>query len=284
MLQTTTPYDCSYYTEPQFYTIAGTCYDLQCSGSTGQSRAWNDFYSAKKERKAAKLADAIKGVGEGTASKFVEKGIFNSKPKSWNDFRSAIKTATQIGIISSEQERMILSTYREDNMSNLGYSSNSCKSVAYSCPEIIITSPSVFVPKTCTDVETQVIGNKAILYKVKVENADLLAGETENINVQLSVDPSQISLEPAYYNQYSTQLVNFNGQTGELLTQGQGRKQVDLPSSYLSNVSISGDYPILQPGEKRGVKMEVDVEIYKTSSNYFNPKVIKKSSNKITLK
>lgn len=42
--------------------------------------------------------------------------------------------------------------------------------------------------------------------------------------------------------------------------------------------------PILQPNEKRGVKMEVDVEVFKTNSKYFNSKVLKKSSNKITFK
>lgn len=347
ILKTISTYDCSYYTEPQYYTTVGTCYELECSGgASGQSKAWNEFYSAKKEKKAAKLADAIKGIGEGTAGKIVEKGIFNSKPKTWNDFKSSIKKATQMNLISQEQERMILSTYREDNMDNLGYSKNSCKSTPYSCQEVIITSPSVFIPKTCQNVDEQVINNKAVLYKIQIQNAELLADESESLNLRVSVDPNKINLESSYYNQYQVQLDNYNGQTASISINGVGRKQVNMPSNYLSNVTISGDYshadldvlvqnnalpmnnqeklnirykvksckigffgtcgigwdkeqtytsvldknntrinlPILQPNEKRGVKMEVDVEVFKTSSKYFNSSALKKVSNKITLK
>lgn len=347
ILKTTTYADCSYYTEPTFYVTTGTCYEVECSGSSsGQSKYWNDFYSAKKEQKAAKLADAIKGVGEGTADKLVASGIFNSKPKSWSDFKSAINKAVQQQIISENQKRMILSTYREDNMSNLGYSSNSCKSVPYSCQEVIVTSPSIYVPKTCTYVDEQVVNSKAILYKIHVSNSELLTGETEKLSLTLSGNQNEIYLSPTYYNKYQVQLSQYDGHSAEILIQGIGRNQVDMPRDFLRQVVITGDYknadlevtvspqalslnnqetlnirykvktckigflgscgigwdqeqtftgiidkefskfkaPILQPNEKKGIKMIVEAEVYKSGSKHYNSKALRKDSDKITLK
>lgn len=347
ILKTTTYEDCSYYTEPTYYVTTGTCYEMECSGSSsGQSKYWNDFYSAKKEQKAAKLADAIKGVGEGTAGKLVTSGIFNSKPKSWGEFKNSINKAVQQNIITEDQKRMILSTYREDNMSNLGYSSNSCKSTPYACQEVIVTSPSVYIPKTCTYVDEQVVNSKAVLYKINVTNSELLPGEVEKLSLTLSGNQNEIYLSPAYYNKYQTSLTKYNGQSAEVVIQGIGRNQVDMPRDFLKQVVITGDYknadlevtvsqqalplsndetlnirykvktckigflgscgigwdqeqtyigtitkeytrfkaPILQPNEKKGIKMIVEAEIFKSGSKYYNSKTLKKDSDKITLK
>lgn len=56
-----------------------------------KSDPWNCYWNVKNVDKEAILASKIRGVGATTAHKMVEAGAFNSKPRTWEEFKAEIK-------------------------------------------------------------------------------------------------------------------------------------------------------------------------------------------------
>lgn len=341
-------YECGYYSDPQVEVRAGTCYETTCTGGAGRSDAWDAFYSARKEEKASKLAAAIKGVGKVSAEALVAGNYFSSKPRSWDAFKTQIKLASSQGAITKQVEAMVLSTYRADNMSNLGYASGSCRSTPYPCDEVVIIREGYYVSQTCDDAVENVIEQKAVNYTFNVRGAVLLSSEVEKLTAVLSGDARETQLSQSFYNSYNLQVVANNGNQVVVDIQGTGRKQVDLPQDSLQSVNlipVNGnkaatlqvsvkptalparsteklviDYLVrtcavgafgtcglswdksesytqtltsaisnfqvpvnIRPGRK-GIRMEIEVKIYKQNSIFHNAEPVKKTTDKLTLK
>lgn len=347
VLVTPTAYECGSYQDPEVEVRNGTCYDVTCSGGAGKSPAWDAFYSAKKDAKATKLAQAIKGVGKTSADSLVAGNYFSSKPRSWNEFKNVITSAAANGAITEQVKSLVLSTYRFENMQNLGYSANSCQATPYPCQETVVTREGGYVPRTCVEDVEQVIEQKAVNYNFHVSGAVLLPSETEQITVSVSGDPLQTGVSSSYYNAYGSQVMAQSQNAAEVFLQATGRKQVDLPSNGLQAVSLipSGSaqatlqvsvapeilpvtaseslmvqyqvrtcqvgflgvcgpgwdrvenfvgkltHPLstfavatnLAPGRK-GLKMEVQVKVYKQNSLYHNANPLTKTTAKLPLK
>lgn len=346
----TTTKDCSYTTEPEFKIIpnAGNCIDYKCTGGAGKSPQWDAFYSAKKEDKAEALADAIKGVGAKTAEALITGGYFNSKPRTWDAFKTQIKKAAADKAITQSIATLVLSTYRSDNISVLGYASGACTELAYVCDDVILLRPSQRITKSCSHTDEYVIETKAVNYTFNVNNAVLLPFETEKLSLSVSGSASELELKPSYYNSYQFNVVSDSGNQVVVDVNGIGRKQVNLPESALQSVNLSNldsktanlqinlgpsaaipesstetvvaEYNVKQcsagflgckpfgwddehtytvtlnsastlipvpvtikPGSK-GIKMEIDVKLYKQNSIYHNAKPIEKTTQKISIK
>jgi hypothetical protein len=346
VIVTPTTYECGYNQDPLTEVRQGTCYDVTCSGDGGKSPNWDAFYSAKKAEKASKLAAAIKGVGKTSADSLVAGGYFSSKPRTWEAFKTEVKKAAAAGAITEQVKTMVLSTYREDNMANLGYASGSCQHTAYACNEVVVVREGGYVPQTCVENVEQVLDQKAVFYTFKVQGATLLPTETETISVSLSGEPAESTVKSSYYNSYNAATVQNGNGTAVMMLQATGRKQVDLPvsgfqsvnlvansanqatlqinvassilpataseslvvlytvrtctigflgacgigwdktenyTSKLTNTVSSFTVPATISG-KKGVKMEVQVKVFKQNSMYHNANPVTATTNRITLK
>ncbi len=339
-------YECGYYEEPQVIERTGTCYEVKCSGGAGRSEAWDAFYSARKAEKPSKLAAAIKGVGKASAEALVAGNYFSSKPRSWDSFKSEITAAANSGAITQQVKTMVLSTYRADNMANLGYAAGSCTSVPYSCQEVVIVQEGYYVPRTCDDSRETVIDTKVLNVTMDVKGAVLLPSEVDKVSVTLSGAISEISVSQGIYNNYSAHVAEVNGNSILLEIDGAGRRQVKMPENALQSVSLipGGSHVTLQvgvapfalpvvPTEKsiveytvktcavgffgscgigwdktesfygeltqatslfdapikiakgrNGIRMEVDVKIYKQNSIYHDARPVSRTTEKITIK
>ena len=118
-------------------------------------------------------------MGKASAEALVAGGYFNSKPKSWDAFKSVIKSAAQAGAISEQVQTLVLSNYRNENMASLGYSGG-CTSTPYACNEVFIVQDGYYVAKTCDNAIEQVIERKQLRFQFNVQNAAHLPSESEN--------------------------------------------------------------------------------------------------------
>lgn len=241
-------YECGYEVDPVVQVVSGTCYDVSCQGGAGKSELWNAFFSAKKEEKPSRLAQAIKGVGKASAESLVAGGYFNSKPKSWDAFKSVINQAAANGAITQQVKTLVLSNYRNENMANLGYNGG-CTSTPYTCEEVNIIQAGYYVPKTCDAPVEQVIDTKPVSYQFNVQNAVLLPTEQESLVFNLTALPSEATLNPSVYNKYSFQAQQVSDNQIVVNVQGVARNQVSLPSNAIQSVAlipVSGNSATLQ--------------------------------------
>ncbi len=336
-------YECGFPVEPVVQVVTGTCYETTCQGGAGKSPLWDAFYSARKEEKPSRLAAAIKGVGQASADPLVAGGYFNSKPKSWDAFKSVINSAASNGAITQQVKTLVLSNYRNENMANLGYNGG-CSSTPYACEEVHVIQEGYYVQRTCDAPVEQPIESKLMSFEFNVENSVLLRSENENLELSVSAEPSETSMKEAYYNKYSL-AADLTGPNHIVVTlTGAGRKQVALPKGALQSVTLTGTgattadlevsvSPNILPaaqGEqllikyevksckigflpcivwdkkeiftkpatgaitkipvssplvgKKGLKMQVDVEVYKQNSIYHNNKPLSKDTESIKLK
>lgn len=347
MVLTHNYYECGYYQEPEVVIRPGTCYEVICQGGAGRSPAWDAFYSARKEEKATKLAAAIKGVGKASAESLVQANYFYSKPRSWEAFKAEINRAAQSGVITQQVKALVLSTYRNDNISNLGYASGSCTYTPYACDEVVVIREGQYVSRTCDDPRETVIDSKQMNYSIRVDNSVLLPSEVEKLNLSLSGQASESNLKSSIYNNYSLQIVGQNESSTQLILSGVSRRLVNLPSDsllsvalvpqgaqlanlqisvspgalpannteqlavsfevrtcnigllglcgfswdkkqtfngFINNGMVSFKAPTGLPVSSRGVKMEVQVKIYKMNSMYHNAQPVVKTTRTIKLK
>tara|TARA_B110001454_G_scaffold219204_1_gene252264 strand:+ start:78261 stop:79436 length:1176 start_codon:yes stop_codon:yes gene_type:complete len=336
-------YECGFPVEPTVQVVQGTCYDTTCSGGAGKSPLWDAFYSARKEEKPSRLAAAIKGVGQASADPLVAGGYFNSKPKSWNAFKSVINSAAANGAITQQVKTLVLSNYRNENMANLGYAGG-CTSTPYTCDEVHVIQEGYYVQRTCDAPVEQPIESRQVSFEFNVENSILLPSETENIELSVSPEAGEISMKEAYYNKYAIQAQQTGPNHIVVSIDGAARKQVPLPKGSLQSVSLTATgattadlqvsvspaiLPVAQGEQlvikyevksckigffpcitwdkketftklatgptttipvssplvgKKGLKMQVDVEVYKSNSIYHNAKPLSKDTESIKLK
>lgn len=339
-------YECGYYQEPEILVRPGTCYELKCEGGAGRSPNWDAFYSAKKAEKASKLAKAIKGIGKSSADALVDGGSFSTKPRSWEAFKSEINSAANSGAISQQVKTLVLSTYRADNMSNLGYASGNCHDTVYSCDEVTVLREGQYISQQCDEPRESLVDSKLMNYSFQIKGAVLLPSETEALRLSLSGSPEEMTLGATEYNNYSSQILSAGENQVVVAINGTGRKQVDLPRTSIQSVSLipanrssvtlqisvaaaalpaqgseqliaayevrtckigffgtcgigwdkkesfigqvtgvvtSFGAPItIQPGSK-GIRMEVEVKVYKQNSIYHNARPVIQTTEKLTL-
>lgn len=340
-------YECGYNVDPVVQIVQGTCYDVSCQGGAGKSELWNAFFSARKEEKPARLAQAIKGVGQSSAEALVNGGYFNSKPKSWDAFKSVINQAAASGAISQQVKTLVLSNFRNENMANLGYNGGGCTSVPYTCEEVTIIQDGYYVSKTCDAPVEHVINTKQMNYQFNIQNAVLLPSEQESLSFNLTAIPSDATLSPSIYNKYTFQTQQVAENQVHVNVMGVTRNQVALPSDAIQSVAlipVDGSSATLQvsvlpailpvneqeqlvisyevksckmgflpcgvvswdekktftanikdavtsipvastlTGAKKGIKIDVEIKVYKQNSIYHNAKPVTKKADAIKLK
>lgn len=242
ILRVTTPIDCSYYVDPVVRVVPGDYYDMDCGGQSGKgsSALWDAFYSAKKELKVSKLNDAIKGVGDATAKRLYDGKYFDKKPRSWDEFKGAINKAVAEGAIDNNTKTLILSTYRKENMSNLGYTTDSCKVVVIKQDIVEVITPGYSVQKVCPVVDETVVDQRTLKYEISVSNAAILPSEIDEMDINLSGDPAQMSISEGRLNKYQITRVTANGlDSYSVQVSGIARKQVALPNQAVTAVDLS---------------------------------------------
>lgn len=182
----------------------GTCYEYTCRGGTGKSELWNAFYSAPRAQKPAALARAIKGIGQPSAEALVNSGYFGSKPRSWQDFAAEIKRAGDRGVIQKSAATAVTSTYRAENLVNLGYAADSCSERAYACTVWVDRLMPVRFTNYRDVVRRKIVATR--LYKVTalVSNARLLSTERETVSFRVDENGAVLESEvSSTYNRYA---------------------------------------------------------------------------------
>jgi hypothetical protein len=201
--------------------VTETYEDYDCREVSGEGRGdWHGFFSAPRTQKAERLADAIKGVGPGTAQCIVDSGAFATKPRSWRTFKSRVRQAEEAcgkGIYY----RVVIQ-YGKENAENLGYySEQDCRPV--------MVQEQVLKP-----VERSEFDHMARLdVSLRVENAPLLASESERFGV--SYDGFNSAVQPdSRFNRYQ---VEERGKGRYLL---EGQRQMATPNNSLLVEVIAG--------------------------------------------
>lgn len=224
------------------------CEGYQCSGGGGKSAAWNAYFSAPKEQKDDRLADAIKGVGAATAKKLVAGGYFKSKPRSWQAFVDEIDRAVSSGTIEKGVRYQVVVQYRYENMINLGYSANDCQSYTYRCEKVVWGLVPEQYPDVDVRTESRVQQERHRKVNLAVRDPKLQSFESEVVNLTVGEGPQDVQISNSGYTKYSAPRVssNANGDTDVEIV-GQERIPVDLPSeAYVSNeFKVLGGKPTL---------------------------------------
>lgn len=213
------------------------CEGYQCSNAAGgKSEAWNAFFSAPKDQKDDRLADAIKGVGQATAKKLLAAGFFRSKPRSWQAFVEEIDKAVATGVIEKGIRYQIVVQYRYENMVNLGYNASDCQTVTYRCEKVVWG----LVPEQYQDVEirtdSRVEQQRVRKINFTVREPKLQAFETERIGLTVGEGAQDIQISSSGYTKYSAPRVTQSSSDTNVEIVGEERIPVDLPSeAYAGN-------------------------------------------------
>jgi len=94
--------------------------ELVCDTAPGEGKGnWYGFFNAPSYEKADRLADAISGIGPGTAQCVVNSGAFSSKPRTWSDFKSRMRIAEESCGNGLYYKAVV--QYGQTNAKNLGY-------------------------------------------------------------------------------------------------------------------------------------------------------------------
>lgn len=214
-----------------------TCYDYECKSGAGSSDLWNAFYKAKKNDKAKALANAITGVGVSTAQKIVDAGTFGSKPRSWKEFQDSIGDVYKAGVITADQYREILGTYADQNRANLGYASEGCVPVSYSCVKYGLFS----VTNGCTGYQTKerTVSVNTLNIQVNVQDPKIQSFETDSLTVSATQDYSTVQISQGDKSQYMMLDKNVGNNGMAMSLKGVSRNMIDLPSSALQGVAFN---------------------------------------------
>jgi hypothetical protein len=219
---------------------AGYCQEYECEGDGGQSEYWNNYFSAKKDKKVKALADAIQGVGEKSAEALIAANFFQKKPRTWSAFAGEMRRAERENVISGNITYQVLEKFRADNLSRLGYEPNRCRLKDYSCTVWVDTE----VLHTRIEMQTRkkVVESVQREVEVKVTNPQLQSFETESIGVEIGRSPADFSYRVGGTTRYNV----TNVATEERLSlqfQGVERIPQDLPNDAMlrsSFVEITG--------------------------------------------
>lgn len=143
--------------------------ELVCSDIAGDGKGnWHGFYNAPSRTKAQKLADAVAGIGEKTAQCVVNSNAFNSKPRTWREFKSAMKRAdSDCG--KGLYYRTVVQ-YGKQNAENLGYAGG-VDCVVNETVELILKPVE----------KKDYVKTISLNFKILIDNAPLLPSETEQV-------------------------------------------------------------------------------------------------------
>jgi hypothetical protein len=193
--------------------------DVPADGTRGD---WKGFFNATKEDKPYRLAEAVRGIGVETARRLVEDNYFNSKPRSWSEFKKRLWDADQEYQTGFYHDAVV--TYGQENALNLGYI------VEGQCGYKTVLVER-FVP-----VRT-FVRNEVRQYQVRVQNAPLLVDESEKITITFDgVEDSIYVSSP--YNDYKVE--RWNDQGTVVFDLAGARKQVRPGNSLSLNASVNG--------------------------------------------
>jgi hypothetical protein len=216
-----------------------TCYDYECAeGGTGSSKAWNRFYNAKRDERAKILAAAIQGIGEGSAKSLIEKGYFDKKPRSWNEFKAAIRQAGEQGVITKTVASSVLGQYQKENMEALGYKPGQCQVKTNLCDQFVEAVPGHYESKACVVTDREVTDRQNVTFDVNVTNAVLQESEKETLELELSPKLENITMTGAYFNQYQLSADYTGTNYATVAITGIQRNRVSLPSRYFIGGSL----------------------------------------------
>lgn len=225
---------------------AGTCQDWDCSqaGGGGSSPLWDAFYSAPRERKPKALADAIKGVGEPTALKLIAAGTFQRKPRSWEAFKEAIRSAERAGHISRDITYQVTVKYADDNLVNLGYTQASCRRHTYACDVLV----ERFVQEQFTNyrpvTRTRIVESFPRRFQVVVRDPKLQSFEQDTIRITAGREPNNVTITADRHMRYSQQM-SIQGDLARIELVGTDRIRRAVPNSSVvrNSYQLRGNVP-----------------------------------------
>ncbi len=169
---------------------------------------WKGFFEATKEDKPYRLADAVKGIGVETARRLINDGYFNNKPRSWKEFKNRMSDADAEYQTGFSNE--VIVKFGKENAVNLGYI------VEGQCGYKTVMIERLVPVRSF-------VRNEVRQYQVRLQNAPLLAGETEKITVTFDGVEDSIYVN-SFYNDYKVDRWNQNG--GVVFDLAGARKQV----------------------------------------------------------
>lgn len=193
--------------------------DVPANGTHGD---WKGFFEATKEDKPYRLADAIKGVGVETARRLIADGYFNNKPRSWKEFKNRIQDADAEYQTGFSNEVVV--KYGKENIVNLGYL------VEGQCGYKTVMVEHLVPVRTF-------VRNESRDYQVRIQNAPLLTGESENIVVTFDGVEDSINAS-SYYNDYRIERLSTGGTV--VFDLDGSRKQVRPDNTLDLTASVTG--------------------------------------------
>ncbi|MCM2280558.1 MAG: hypothetical protein NDI61_01780 [Bdellovibrionaceae bacterium] len=225
----------------------GVCSDWDCSQSQGggSSPLWDAFYSATRDRKAKALADAIQGVGMASAEKLIAANVFHRKPRSWEAFKDAIRSAERAGYINKDIVYQVTVKYANENLVNLGYTQTSCRPYTYSCELLVEKSVQETFTNYRTVTRSSVVESFPRRFEVVVRDPKLQPFEQDLIRVTAGREPSDVRVSADSYTRYSQQMSVQSDVTRVELV-GQERIKVGLPNAAVtrSSYQLRGNTPV----------------------------------------
>ncbi|WP_413576731.1 hypothetical protein ACLVWU_01665 [Bdellovibrio sp. HCB290] len=198
--------------EEKDFVVPGTCSDFKCSAGAGKSELWDAFYSATGEKKAAALDQAISGIGIVSAKNLVAKGYFKSKPRSWDEFTREIQTAASGDVIKKSVATMVVENNRYENITKLGYGSNSCQEVKRTCDLYITKIVQVPFQNTREVPRRRIVETKTFNVTVNVSGSVLLPDEKDTLAIKVDQNGKVVDLESSGYNNYAIASESVTGQ------------------------------------------------------------------------
>ena len=221
----------------------------------GKSPIWDEFYtgSLSRQDRIRLLRNAIKGIGDGTASLvfpyFYGTGI--KKARTWREFSERIKRAGQdieyrtcetheLGdhcIRANSWTNQVLNTYANENRINLGYTKEQ------------ITGVSI-VTRTERGSRPIPEKNKSLRYVIQFTGFKLLPGECESVSVSYNGRGISEKMNTGYnIAQASHQSEKLaEGRDAVILVSAQGRSQIGATPG-LVRVSLNGTTASLSKSE-----------------------------------
>lgn len=224
--------------ENQIAVETGTCSDWDCSqaGGGGSSPLWDAFYSARGPNKARALAEAVKGVGVPTAEKLIQANVFLRKPRSWEAFKEAVKSAERAGHIDGNIVYQVTVKYANENLVALGYTQTSCRPYSYACP--VWVEKLVPIQYMRPDVETRRTVRETYprMVQLTVREPKLQAFEQDRIRVIVGREPNNVRVQVDGYTRYNQQM-SLQGDIARVELVGTDRIRVGLPNSSITRAT-----------------------------------------------
>ncbi len=242
--------------------------EIECTTEPGEGRGdWKGFFEARGSEKAKALSKAIKGVGPVFAEKLVEGKYFNKKPRSWSDFSAVIKRADEN--IGGGLAYRVLSQYRDENIVNLGYySETDCtRTVTY---ETVLKIVEEKVPYRTVTKQ----------FIVEIEESALLTGESEKFIFTFNGFEDSVSIS-SDYNSY--QIKRVSSSSDRVIYAALGSRLQVTPENTLNayittarsgNLSVTFEDVAFDSDLVREMgDIEVEVNIFKNRNWWFDKNI-----------